>query len=123
MGGFPDAGITALTGAHNSYGVALGDLDGDGNLDAFVANYGQANRIYINNGMGGFPDAGITTLPNPSLTADYNFDVALGDLDNDGDLDAFVVQNSTPNDIYINNGITNDVWGRLRRQSSSRWNE
>ena len=29
-------------------GVALGDLDGDGNLDAFVVNDNQPNRIYTN---------------------------------------------------------------------------
>ena len=35
----------------NSYsrGVALGDHDGDGDLDAWVANY-QANRVWINDG-------------------------------------------------------------------------
>ena len=45
---------TSLTGTNFSFGVALGDLDGDGYLDAFVANNGQANRVYINNGSGGF---------------------------------------------------------------------
>ena len=106
MGGFPDAGITTLTRTNDSRAVALGDLDGDGNLDAFVANHAQVNRIYINNGMGGFPDAGITTLTgtNNSLA------VALGDLDNDGNLDAFVGNNSQVNRVYINNGVTSGVW-------------
>ena len=42
-------------------GVALGDLDDDGNLDAFVVNVyssGQVNRVYLNkNGDGNFTDA------------------------------------------------------------------
>ena len=34
-----------------AYSVALGDLDGDGDLDAWVTNYGsQANRVWINQG-------------------------------------------------------------------------
>jgi hypothetical protein len=31
-----------------STSVALGDLDGDGDLDAMVANYGQPNHVWTN---------------------------------------------------------------------------
>jgi hypothetical protein len=35
-------------GTSNSWGVALGDLDGDGDLDAWVANRSiQANHIFV----------------------------------------------------------------------------
>ncbi len=35
-------------GTSNSWGVALGDLEGDGDLDAWVANRSiQANRIFV----------------------------------------------------------------------------
>ncbi len=27
----------------------LDDIDGDGDLDMLVANYGQANKVYLNN--------------------------------------------------------------------------
>ena len=103
-GGFADS--TALTERNYSRDVALGDLDGDGNLDAFVANTNnQANRIYINNGVtmsgawGSFADSAALTGTNNS------FGVALGDLDGDGDLDAFVANNAQPNRIYLNNGM------------------
>jgi hypothetical protein len=57
--------------------VALGDIDGDGNLDAFVTNTGASNRVYLGNGAGGF-----STVHAASLNVDESMDVALGDLDN-----------------------------------------
>ena len=84
---------------HNSHGVALGDLNGNGDLDAFVVNDGQQNQIYANDGSGGFTNA-------PVGPANNSQDVALGDLDGDSDFDAFVVNNSTSqqNQIYTNDG-------------------
>ena len=38
--------------------MALGDVDGDGDLDAMVANYNQANRVWLNNGSGTFTNSG-----------------------------------------------------------------
>ena len=41
-------------GRHLSSGVELGDVDGDGDLDAFVANTHQGNRVWLNDGSGSF---------------------------------------------------------------------
>ncbi|MCK5147940.1 VCBS repeat-containing protein, partial [bacterium] len=72
-------------GSYQSYDISLGDLDGDGDLDAFVANSNnQANKVWKNDGNGIFTDSG----QNLGLADSY--DVSLGDLDGDGDLDAFV---------------------------------
>ena len=38
--------------------MTLGDVDGDGDLDAFVANNGQSNRVWFNDGSGAFTDGG-----------------------------------------------------------------
>ncbi|HIA26740.1 MAG TPA: VCBS repeat-containing protein, partial [Planctomycetes bacterium] len=94
---FTDSG--QLLGSFYSASVALGDLDGDGVLDAFVANSGQPNRVYMNDGTGTYPDSG------QFLGSSWSTSVALGDLDDDGDLDAFVA-NSTgqPNRVYLNQG-------------------
>jgi hypothetical protein len=63
----------------NSNAVKLGDLDGDGDLDAVVAD-DDVTRFFLNNGTGVF-----TYLTEADFVA---FDVELADLDLDGDLDA-----------------------------------
>ena len=87
-----------------TYEVALGDLDGDADLDAFTANGGalfddQPNQVWLNDGTGVF------TAPYPGLGAAGSTGVALGDFNNDGDLDAFIINSSTqPNEIWFNTG-------------------
>lgn len=69
------------------------DYDNDGDLDAFLTNFGgNANDLYRNDGGGTFvrltgAEAGpIVTQVGPSLSAAWE------DFDNDGDLDCFVTQ-------------------------------
>ena len=91
-------------GNNKSFSVALGDLDGDGDLDAMVANLGQPNTVWTNNGSGTFTNSG------QALGNGGSWSVALGDLDGDGDLDAMVANylpgeiNNQPNTVWINDG-------------------
>ncbi|MFC2006009.1 FG-GAP-like repeat-containing protein [Chloroflexota bacterium] len=98
---FIDSG--QLLGNSNSDDVALGDLDGDGDLDAFVTNYNdpsnQANRVWLNDGNGNFSDSGQSIGASSSYGG-----IGLGDLDGDGDLDAFVANNNDPSKIWLNDG-------------------
>lgn len=95
--------------------IAIGDLDGDGDLDAFVGNagYAQRNHLYLNEGTGKFTDVTATHLPVLAPSSFYFTNaVALGDVDSDGDLDAFLgnsgccFPSSSPaaNHLYLNNG-------------------
>jgi len=67
-----------------STGVARGDLDGDGNLDAVFANTNvQPNRVCLGNGTGGF-----ISCSNVSADTNNSLGMALGFVDGDSDLDA-----------------------------------
>ena len=103
--------VSAQTlGSSESSGIALADLDGDGDVDAFVANAdhssgntsGAANRVLLNNGKGVF------TATSQLLGDLDSRDVALADLDGDGDRDAFVVNagffGNQPDKVWLNNG-------------------
>jgi hypothetical protein len=94
--------------------VAVGDLDGDGDMDVLTGDesYGVAPsqiRYFANNGAGVFTDVSAQRLQAPvALTRQ----LALGDIDADGDLDAFAAcwgTASYPNSVNLllrNNGGT-----------------
>jgi hypothetical protein len=81
--------------------AALGDLDGDGDLDIFAAvlapGEAAADRVILNDGTGHFADSG------QRLGEGANTAVALGDLDGDGDLDA-LVGNEDGAMVWVNQG-------------------
>ncbi len=116
-GTFADRTVEAgLADLHLGSAVAVGDYDGDGWLDIFVASHGSVetgaapgdHRLYRNNGDLTFTNvaaqAGVTTT---SRTDHDGFGPAFGDIDLDGDLDLFVPgwqRNSRGNRLFENNG-------------------
>ena len=62
--------LSQSLGSSASNSVALGDLDGDGDLDAMVANFLQPNHVWTNDGTGTFTNSGQT------LGSDFSNSVA-----------------------------------------------
>ncbi len=104
-----------------SNAVAIGDLNGDGTSDAFLANSssmdasgnaqrGVPNTVWFNDGQGNFSDSG-QRLGQMESTA-----VTLGDVNGNGFLDV-VVGNRGPDEIWLNDGQGNfhDSGQRLGR--------
>lgn len=76
----------AETGCHQWQAVAT-DLDMDGALDVFCAeDAGSVSRLLLNDGRGAFVDVGASVGRLGDAT---DMGLAIGDYDNDGDLDVY----------------------------------
>ncbi len=73
-----------------SAGAAMVDIDGDGDLDIYVANYGAPNQLFVNRGDATFEekakDFGLAYLSASHMPT-------FSDYDRDGDLDLYLLTN------------------------------
>ena len=121
---------TGIGGNQLSSGCAFVDVDADGYLDLYVVNYvqfdlatnpecarqgirtyctpealqGAADILYRNNGDGTFTD--VTATTGISGANGKGLGIVCGDIDNDGDVDIFVANDTTPNLLYRNDSDT-----------------
>jgi hypothetical protein len=90
-----------------TYKIVLGDADGDGDQDAFLANAGQTtpskgqNKLFLNNGQGVFTQAAANAIP---VKFDDSIAATFLDVDRDTDLDIFVANFGVPHSLLINQG-------------------
>ena len=97
-GGFEERTSSHLPQLPLSLGDAEpGDVDGDGDLDLVLADWGPGNnmtneggrtRLWLNDGAGRFTDA--TDGRMPATLVRFSWDLELVDVDNDFDLDVLV---------------------------------
>jgi len=116
------AGLARAGIGVTSWGVALFDLELDGDLDAFVANgytspdyigtgicVGQPNHLFVNDGTGRFEDgAGLAQAALGVLLAARG--VAACDFDRDGDMDLCVTANNGPVQLLENHAPRRGAW-------------
>lgn len=114
------AASVGLTGGHAAVtdygmqymapGAAVGDFDRDGDQDVFIVG-GSAgiDQLYINDGTGHFVNE--AAARGVATAGVRHTGAAVGDYDNDGDLDIFVTcvetgsnPNPVPNKLFRNNG-------------------
>jgi hypothetical protein len=88
----------SVFGAGDSIDVALGDLDGDQDLDAIVTNVLAGAQVFRNDGVGNFSKIG--EFGTPAASGNQHLEVSLADPNRDGSLDAVL----TPGEVWINNG-------------------
>ncbi len=111
-------GVAMATRPFVGFGTVFFDYDNDSDLDLAVANgdvldnvtvafpdrtYLQRNLLLQNDGTGTFKDVGPVSGPGFALEK-VSRALAVGDLDNDGDLDILVVNNGQTADLLRNEG-------------------
>jgi hypothetical protein len=123
-------GLAAPSKAYTAFGTAWTDLDNDGWQDLFIANgdvkaiaalarqgdpypLRQPNQLFMNRGQGRFEEV---SAFEPAVTspAEVSRGVVHGDIDNDGDIDLLVTNNSGPVRLLINTRGNRNRWLGLR---------
>lgn len=93
--------------ANKALGVVCGDLDDDGLPDVYVANDGEQNQLWMNQGDGTFAEQALIAGAALNLFGrpEASMGVAAGDLDGDLDLDLFMTHlDRETNTFYANLG-------------------
>lgn len=97
-----DAGIF---NEEETISVHMADIDNDGFLDIYVANFLADNKLYKNNGNLTFSDYTNTAGVNDDS---YSMACAFFDYDNDGDQDLYLAHDfEIPNILFQNDGAGN----------------
>ena len=88
----------------NGHAARFFDVEGDGDLDVFVGNHAEADRLWVNDGDG------VLTIAWASFyETDNTNHIEPGDFDGDGDIDLAVSYDGTPLRLYVNHRISEPV--------------
>jgi ELWxxDGT repeat protein len=89
--------------------IALGDLDGDGDVDIVEGVSDEPDSVWFNGPAGTFTDSGMRL----GDAGDGTNDLALDDLDGDGDLDLVAVYETVPPRRWMNRTTDGSATGKL----------
>jgi len=87
--------------------ITFADIDGDGDLDAFIGRRYGTISYFENDGSGNFNQVTGSGNPLDSVNVGIEAMPTFADIDGDGDLDAFVGSNSGDIDYFENDGSGN----------------
>ena len=128
--GFSDAtsrfGLAVPSVAYTGFGTLSFDYNNDGWLDLFVANgavvldnrqpsdsaypYAQKNQLFRSDGRGRYQEIG-ADIAGPALDlVEVSRGAALGDMDNDGDVDMVIANNNGPARLLLNQIGSRNHW-------------
>ncbi len=96
--GFVEVADAEIIESQFGQGVAVGDSDGDGFSDLFVANIGQ-NALWINNGDGTFTDQGDYVRDTANDNA-WTTSALIADLNRDGAADIYATNYLGAPDVF-----------------------
>lgn len=109
-GTFTDISAAAgVAAASNGVAAACADVDNDGFLDIYIANFREENILYRNNGNMTFTDI---TQQSRTLDQGYAMGITFCDYDNDGDQDLLLAHDGDAGNILYQNdgtGVFTDV--------------
>lgn len=126
-------GLGVPSAAHTGFGTAFFDYDSDGWLDLLVANgavtivealrggaypFQETNQLFHNPGRPPFREV-TAEAGEPLAPAEVSRGVALGDVDNDGDLDVLVTNNNGPVRLLLNVAPRRGPWLQVRLRGVS----
>jgi hypothetical protein len=101
-GVFDISPIQLGTDASKTRGMAVGDLDRDGDLDVVAGNFQGFGVYYLNDGSPNLSSPNFTDGTPFTNQARRTWKIALADVDMDGDLDYIEGNSDTWNSLYLN---------------------